>query len=116
MSALHIAAILVAFKADTSKPTPGAIGLLGQISISLIAVIVLFNPNTHIRQLWPPFHIQHDDEDPMPHLDDDILAEVEFISSDSEEDEIEEHLPLDLILEGPFILGPPPSPVAAIAG
>ena len=117
MSVINTAAFLVAFKADTSKPTPGDIGLLRQISISLVAVIVSFNPNRHVWQLWPPFYVQHDDEDPMPHLDDDILAEVEFISSDdSEEDEIEEHLPLDLILEGPFILGPPPSPVASIAG
>ena len=87
-----------------------------QISLSLVAVIVSFNPNRHVRQLWPPFNIQHDDEEPMPPLAHDILAEVEFISSDdSDEDEVEEHLPLDLILEGPFILGPP-SPMAAPPG
>ena len=114
---INTAAFLVAFKADTSKPTPGDIGLLWQISISLVAVIVSFNPDRHVMQLWPPFYIQHDDEDPMPHLNDDILAEVEFVSSDdSEEDEIEEHLPLDLILEELFILGPPASPMAALPG
>ena len=116
MSALHIAAILVAFKADTSKPTSCAIGLLGQIYISLIAVIVSFNPNSHVRQLWPPFHILREDEDSMSHIDDNILEEVEFFSSDSEEDNIEEHLPPNLFLDGPFLLGPPPPPVAAIAG
>ena len=79
MSVLHTAAILVAFKADTSKPSPGDIGLLWQISLSLLAVIVSFNPNRHVRQLWPSFNIQHDDEEPVPPPAHDILAEEEFI-------------------------------------
>ena len=116
MSLLHIAAVLVVFKSDSSKPNPGAIFLLWYISISLVAVIVSFNPNRHNRQLWPPLHILRDDEDSIPHIDDNILEEVDFISSDSEEDDIEEHLPPNLFLEGPFLLGPPPPPVAAIAG
>ena len=116
MFLLHIAAVLLVFKSDSSKPNPAAIFLLLYISISLVAVIVSFNPNSHVRQLWPPFHILREDEDSMPHIDDNILEEVEFISSDSEEDDIEEHLPPNLFLEGPFLLGPPPSPVAAITG
>ena len=52
----------------------------------------------------------------MPPLAQDILADVEFISTDdSDEDEVEDHLPLGF-LEGPFILGPPPSPMPAPAG
>ena len=118
MSVLHTTAILAAFKVDTSKPTPGDSGLLWQISLSLVAVIVSFNPNRHVRQLWPPFNIQHTDEEhPMPPVAHDILAEVEFISpDDSDEDEVEEHLPFDLILDGPFILGPPTSPMSAPPG
>ena len=43
----------------------------------------------------------------MPPLAQDILAEVELISTDdSDEDEVEDHLPIGF-LEGPFILGPP---------
>ena len=66
--------------------------------------------------MWPPFHVLDDGEDPAP-LIDNILQEVDFISSDSEEDDdIEEHLPPNLFLEGPFLLGPPHPPVAATAG
>ena len=110
------AAVLLVVKSDSSKPHPAAIFLLLYISISLFVVIVSFNTNSHVRQLWPPFHILHKDEDSMPHIDDNILEEVEFISSDSEEDDIEEHLPPNLFLEGPFLLGPPHPPVAAITG
>ena len=116
MSLLHFAAVLLVFKSDSSKPNPAAIFLLLYISISLIVVIISFNPSAHVRQMWPPFHVLHDDEDPTPPIDDNILQEVDFISSDSEEDDIEEHLPPNLFLEGPFLLGPPHTPVAAIAG
>ena len=116
MSLLHFAAVLLVFKSDSSKANPAAIFLLFYISISLVVVIISFNPNTHVRQMCPPFHVLHDDEDPTPCIDDNILQEVDFISSDSEEDDIEEHLPPNLFLEGPFLLGPPHPPVAAIAG
>ena len=110
MSVLQTMAILAAFKVDTSKPIPGAIGLWWQISLSPVAVIVSFNPNRHVKSPWLPFNIQHaDEEHPMPPLAQDILAEVEFISTDdSDEDEVEDHLPLGS-LDGPFILSPPPA-------
>ena len=115
-SLLHLAAILLIIKSDSSKPNSAAIFLLLYISIALVVVITSFNPNAHVRQMWPPFHVLHDDEDPTPPIDDNILQEVDIISSDSEEDDIEEHLPPNLFVEGPFLLGPPHPPVAAIAG
>ena len=48
----------------------------------------------------------------MPDLATDLLAEVEFISSDDSSDEDEDHLPPGF-LDGPFILGTPPSPPLA---
>ena len=117
MTVLHAMVIFAAIKVDTSQPIPGAIGLMFQTSLSLVAVIVSFDRNRHVRSPWPPFAIQPaDEEHPMPPLAQDILAEVEFISTDdSDEDEVEDHLPLGF-LEGPFILGPPPSPMPAPPG
>ena len=73
--------------------------------------------DVEFRSPWPPFAIQPaDEEHPMPPFAQDILAEVEFISSDdSDEDEDVGHLPPGL-LDGPFILGPPPSPTLTPAG
>ena len=117
LSLLHLAAILLIVKSDSPKPNPAAIFLLLYISIALVVVITSFNPNAHVRQMWPPFHVLHNGEDPTHPFENDILQEVDFFSSDSEEeDEIEEHLPPNLFLEGPFLLGPPHPPVAAIAG
>ena len=117
MTVLHAMAILAAIKVDTSQPIPGAIGLMFQTSLSLVAVIVSFNHNRHVRSPWPPFAIQPaDEEHPMPPLAKDILTEVEFISTDdSDEDEVEDPLPLGF-LNGPFILGPLPSPATPPAG
>ena len=66
--------------------------------------------------MWPSFHILGNGEDSAP-LIDDILQDVDFISSESEgEDNDEEHLPLGLFLDGPFILGPPHLNGAVTAG
>ena len=56
-SLLHLAAILLIIKLDSSKPNSAAIFLLLYISIALVVVITSFNPNAHVRQMWPPFHV-----------------------------------------------------------
>ena len=115
MTILHAMAIFAAISVDTSQPIPAAIGLLFQTSLSLVAMIVSFDSNRHVRSPWPPFAIQPSEgEHPMPSLAQDILAEVKFISSD-DSDEDEDQLPPGY-LDGPFILGPPPSPTPPPAG
>ena len=56
-SLLHLAAILLIIKSDSSEPNPAAIFLLFYVSIALVAIITTFNPNAHVRQMWPPFHV-----------------------------------------------------------
>ena len=113
---LHLAAILLIIISDSSKPNNAAPFLLFYVSISLAAIFTTFNTNTHIRQMWPSFHILGDGEDSAP-LIDDILQDVDFISSESEgEDNDEEYLPPGLFLDGPFILGPPHLNGAVTAG
>ena len=104
-SLLHLAAILLIIMSDSSEPNPAAIFLLFYVSIALAAIIATFNPNAHVRQMWPPFHVLDDGEDPAP-LIDDILQDVDFISSESEgEDNDEEHLPPGLFLNGAVTAG-----------
>ena len=106
---LHLAAILHILISDSSKPNNAAPLLLFYVSISIAAIFTTFNTRTHVRQMYPPFHILGDGEDSAP-LINDILQDVDFISSESEgEDSDEEHLPPGLLfLDGPFILGPHP--------
>ena len=106
---LHLAAVLLILISDDSKPNNAAPLLLVYVSISIAAIFVTFNSSSHVRQMYPPFHILGDREDAAP-LFNNILQDVVYISSESEEDSDEEHLPPDLLnlLDGPFILGPHP--------
>ena len=106
---LHLAAILLILISDSSKPNNATPLLLFYVSISTAAIITTFSTSSHVREMWPPFHILGDGEDSAP-LFNDILQDVVFISSESEgEDSNEEHLPPGLLfLDGPFILGPTP--------
>ena len=106
-------AIIAAIHVDTSQPNPAVLGLLFQSSLSPEAIIMSFGRRKHIRSPWPPFAIQPFEEEhanrvswkDMHNLAPDLLAEVEFLSSDDSSDEDEDHLPPGF-LDGPFILGP----------
>ena len=112
MTTLNTMAIIAAIHVDTSQPNPAAIGLLFQSSLSLTAIIMSFDRRKHIRSPLPPFAIQPSEgEHPnsaswedMSDLAPDLLAEVEYLSSDDSSDEDEDHQPLGF-LDGPFILG-----------
>ena len=105
----HLAAVLLILISDDSKPNNAAPLLLVYVSISIAAIFVTFNSSSHVRQMYPPFHILGDREDAAPLLN-NILQDVVYYSSESEsEDSDGEHLPPGLFfLDGPFILGAHP--------
>ena len=113
---LHLAAVLLILISDDSKPNNAAPLLLIYVSISIAAIFVTFNSSSHVRQMYPPFHILSDRED-AAQLFNNILQDVVYYSSESEsEDSDAEHLSPGLdFLDGPFILGPHPQD-AVIAG
>ena len=114
---LHLAAVLLILISDDSKPNNAAPLLLIYVSIAIAAFFVTFNPSSHVRQMYPPFHILSDcEEDGL--LFNNILQDVVYYSSESEsEDSDREHLPPGLLfLDGPFILGPPHQIGAVTAG
>ena len=78
-SLLHLAAILMIIKSDSCEPNPAAIFLLFYVSIALVAIITTFNPNAHVRQMWPPFHVLDDGEDPAPLIDDILHSFIDDI-------------------------------------
>ena len=103
---VHLAAVLLILISDDSKPNNAAPILLFYVSITIAAFFVTFNSSSHVRQMYPPFHILGDHEDAAP-LFNNILQDVVYYSSESEsEDSDGEHLPPGLFfLDGPFILG-----------
>ena len=113
---VHLAAVLLILFTDDSKPNNVAPLLLCYVSIAIVAFFVTYNPSSHVRQPYPPFHIQGDIQKDGPLLN-NILQDVVYYSSESEsEDSDAEHLPPGLdFLDGPFILGPHPQD-AVIAG
>ena len=103
---VHLAAVLLILISDDSKRKNAAPLLLFYVSIAIVAFFVTYNPSSHVRQLYPPFHILGDiQEDGL--LFNNILQDVVYYSSESESDDSdEEHLPPGLeFLDGPFILG-----------
>ena len=113
---LHLAAVLLILISDDSKPNNAAPLLLVYVSISIAAIFVTFNSSSHVRQMYPPFHILGDREEDGP-LFNNILEDVVYYSSESEsKDSNAEHLPPGLeFLDGPFILDAHPQD-AVIAG
>ena len=106
---VHLAAVLLILISDDSKPNNATRLLLIYVSIAIAAFFVTFNSSSHVRQMYPPFHILGDREEDGP-LFNNILQDVVYYSSESEsEDSDGEHLPPGLLfLDGPFILGAHP--------
>ena len=108
----HLAAILLILCTDDSKPNTAAPLLLCYVTIAIIAFFVTYNPNAHVRQLYPPFHVLGDIQEDGP-LFHNFLQDVVDYSSGSESDDSDaEHWPPGLeFLDGPFLLGPHPQDV-----
>ena len=54
---LYLAAVLLILISDDSKPNNAAPLLLFYVSISIAAIFATFNTSSHVRQMYPPFHI-----------------------------------------------------------
>ena len=102
---------------NDTEPNSAAPLLLFYESIAIVAFLRCYNPDKHVRQLVPPFNVVGEVPEDGP-LIPNIFQEVVDFSSDSEDDEDEEHWPPGLqFLNGEdFLLGPLPHNTAAIAG
>ena len=54
---VHLAVVLLILMTDDIKPNSAAPLLLIYVSIAIAAFFVTFNPSSHVRQMYPPFHI-----------------------------------------------------------
>ena len=114
---VHLAAILLILCTDDSKPNNAAPLLLCYVSIAII--FVTYNPSTHVRQLYPPFHVMGvvQEDGPLFHNFLQDVVDYSSASDDDSEDSDAEHWPPGLqFLDGDFMLGPLPHNGAVIAG
>ena len=114
---VHLAAIVLIFCTDDTKPCNAAPLLLFYESFAIIVFLAYYNPHQHVRQLTPPFHIVGHVPEGGPLFHNFFQEVVDYSSDDSEDDDDAEHWPPGLqFLDGDFILGPLPNNAAAIAG
>ena len=113
----HLAGILLILCTDDSKPNNAAPLLLCYVSIAIVAFFVTYNPHSHVRQLYPPFHVMGVVQEDGPLFHNFYQDVVDYSSATDSEDSDAEHWPPGLeFLDGDFILGPLPQNEAVIAG